>query len=103
MPLVLSCLKNRKQCCKVNGYVSNLDEIKYGVPQGSCLGLLLVLIYINDLPLSLKSSKVNIFAVDTIISFSTNSTHTINAVHEDLMLLKAWLDENKLSLNVAKT
>ena len=51
MPFVLLYLKNCKQCCKVNGHVSNLDEIKYGAPQGSCLGLLLFPIYINDLTL----------------------------------------------------
>ena len=44
------------------------------------------------------------FADNAIISFSSNCTHTIsNAVNEDLMLLKKWIDENKLSLNVAKT
>ena len=69
----LSYLKNRKQCCKVNGRVSHLDDIKYGVPQGSCLGPLLFLIYINDLPLSLKFSKVNMYADDTFISFFANS------------------------------
>ena len=104
MPFVLLYLKNRKQCCKVNGHVSNFDEIKYGAPQGSCLGLLLFLIYVNDLTLSLKSSKVNMFADDIIISFSSNSTHTINnAVDEHLMVQKTWLDENKPSLNAAKT
>ena len=98
----LSYLKNRKQCCKVNGRVSNLGDIKYGVPQGSCLAPLLFLIYINDLPQSLKFSKVNMYADDTIISFSANSIYTIdNAVNEDLMLLKTWLDENKLSLKLS--
>ena len=62
------------------------------------------LIYLSDLPLSLKSSKVNMFADDATISLSSNSTHTINnAVNEGLMLLKTWLDENKLLLNIAKT
>ena len=45
-------------CCKVNGHVSNLDEIKYGVPQGSCLGPLLFLMHIDDLLLLLKSSNL---------------------------------------------
>ena len=99
----LSYLKSRKQCYKVNGRVSNLDDTNNSVPQGSCLGQLLFLIYINDLPLSLKFSRVNMYANDTIISFSADSIYTINnAVNEDLMLLKTWLDENKLSLNVTK-
>ena len=65
---------------------------------------MLFLIYINDLPLSFKFSKMNMYADDTIISFSANSIYTINnAVNEDLMLLKTWLDENELSSNVTKT
>ena len=82
-----------KQCCKVNGHVSNFEEVKFGVPQRFCLGPLLFLILINDLPLSLKSSKVNMYADDTSISFSSKSICTItNAVNE-----------NKLSFNVTKT
>ena len=47
---------------------------------------------------------VNMYADDTIISFSANSIYTINnAVNEDLTLLKTWLCENKLSLNATKT
>ena len=65
---------------------------------------MLFLIYINDLTLTLKFSKANTCADDTIISFSANSIYTINnAVNEDQMLLKTWLDKNKLSLNVTKT
>ena len=99
-----SYLQNREQCCKVNGHVSSMESIKYVVPQDSCLGPLLFLIYINDLPLSLKFGEVNMYADDTSISYSSDSVTNINdSVNEDLDHLKNWLEGNKLSLNVAKT
>ena len=98
-----SYLEDRRQCCKVNGHLSKLEKINFGVPQGSYLGPLLPLIYINDLPLALDSSRVNMYADDTSISYSSKSISLINsAVNKDLHSLKIWLDENKLSLNVAK-
>ena len=85
-------------------HVSSMESIKYRVPQGSCLGLLLFLIYINDLPLSLKFGEGNMYADDTSISYSSDSVTNINdSVNEDLNHLKNWLESNKLSLNVAKT
>ena len=95
---------NRQQCCKVNGKLSDLMEITCGVPQGSCLGQLLFIIYINDLTLSIKHSLVNMYADDTSLSFSSNNISTINEkINEDLECLNTWLAGNKLSLNVAKT
>ena len=53
----LSYISNRKQCCKVKGKLSDLGEVTYGLPQGSCLGSLFFIICINDLPLSLSTHK----------------------------------------------
>ena len=100
----ISYLSNRKQCCKVNGNISKIQDIKCGVPQGSCLGPLLFLIYINDLPFALHRTKVTMYADDTSISYSSKSISDLsNAINLDLQDLSAWLQGNKLSLNVAKT
>ena len=97
----ISYLSNRKQCCKVNGKTSEIQDIQCGVPQGSCLGPLLFLIYINDLPFALQRTKVTMYADDTSISYS--STDLCNAINSDLQNLSSWPQGNKLSLNVAKT
>ena len=62
-------LNNRKQCVVLNGSCSDYSTIESGVPQGSVLGPLLFLIYINDLERHIKSN-INLFADDTML-FST--------------------------------
>ena len=72
----------------------------YGVPQGSVLGPLLLLIYINDLNNEVKDSYIHYFADDTNLLYSSNSlklfTKTINY---DLKNLAHWLKANKISLH----
>ena len=83
-------------------HISKIESIRYGVPHGSCLGPLLFLVYINDLPLSLDNAKVIMYADDTSISYSSKSVDAINsAINDDLSYLKLWLEGNKLSLNVS--
>ena len=99
-----SYLKNRKQFCRVDGTSSDVRRINCGVPQGSCLGPLLFLIYINDLPFSLQKSHVSMYADDTAISLSSKSIGELqNDLNLDLLKLQDWLHANKLSLNVVKT
>ena len=81
-----------------------MEEIKCGAPQGSCLGPLLFLICINDLPFSLKNSEVSMYADDTSISYSSKNIYELNeTLKSDLDFLKQWREGNKLSLNVIKT
>ena len=99
-----SYLFNRKQFCRVNGHSSVTEGVDCGVPQGSCLGPLLFLVYVNDLPYCLKTSDVAMYADDTTIYYSSPSMTDINtAINADLEALRGWLEGNKLSLNVVKT
>ena len=68
-----SYLENCKQFCRICGTSSDVKEIMCGVPQGSCLGPLLFLIYNNDLPLSQQNSHFSMYADDTAISLSSKS------------------------------
>ena len=64
---------DRNQYVSINGFDSGLSTINCGVPQGSVLGTLLFLLYINDLNQAIKFCKVHHFADDTIILCLTNS------------------------------
>ena len=98
-----SYLGNRRQCCRVNGITSNVENMTCGVPQGSCLCPLLFLLYINDLPFALKCSKVTMYADDTSLAHSAKDVKDIiSTMNIELENLKVWLHGNKLSLNVAK-
>ena len=68
-----SYLSNRKQFVSINGFESNEETMKFGVPQGSVLGPLLFLIYINDLHIAIKYCTVHHFADDTNILIKTKS------------------------------
>ena len=95
-----SYLSDRKQFVWINGYDSNLAPR----PQGSVLGPLLFLIYINDLNQAIKFCKVHHFADDAdLLYFSKSITKFNNYVNLDMKDLTDWLNANKISLNGQKT
>ena len=99
-----SYLDSRNQKCSVNGSMSTANNICCGVPQGSIIGPLLFLIYINDLPNCLGSASAKMFADDTSISTSAGSLADLEPmINFELSNLICWLRANKLSLNIAKT
>ena len=81
-----------------------MGKIKVSVPQGSCLGPLLFLSYISDLPLVLKHATPSIFADDTHMATSSWKILELqNQLAEDIENVIQWMADNKLSLNVLKT
>ena len=99
-----SYLFNRQQFVSINGFDSKLQVMKYGVPQGSVLGPLLFLIYINDLHKAIKYSTTLHFADDTnLLAVNETLKKLQKQVNLDLRFLCRWLRANKISLNASKT
>ncbi len=99
-----SYLSNRQQFVSINGFKSKNQTMKYGVPQGSVLGPLLFLVYINDLHKAIKFSTVHHFADDTNLLVTGKHLEEVQKqINRDLKLLCTWLRANKISLNASKT
>ena len=99
-----SCLSNGNQYVSINGYESGLAAINYSVPQGSVLGPLLFLLYINDLNQAIKFCKGHHFTDDINLLHLSKSIKKLNKlVNTDLKHLVNWLlNANKISFNVKK-
>ena len=99
-----SYLSNRKQFVSINGSISKEVYVQHGVPQGSVLGPLLFLLYINDLNKALKYCTTIHFADDTSLLLKNNSLKQMKKyLNRDLKNLTNWLNANKISLNASKT
>ena len=101
---IKSYLKNRKQFVDLEGVKSGLKDITVGVPQGSILGPLLFLIYVNDLPASVDLLRPIMFADDTNLVIKGKNLQLLRAIVEsELSNLADYFRSNKLKLNVGKT
>ena len=99
-----SYVSGRSQICSVNSKMSAARQIKCGIPQGSNLGPILFLLYINDLPNCLETTKANLFADDTSLSCEGFSPYEIETkLNKDIENVHRWLTANKLSLNMEKS
>jgi hypothetical protein len=101
-----SYLTDRFQFVALDGNLSERLVVKQGVPQGSILGPLLFLLFVNDLPLHLERSSVDIFADDTTLSANAHFAHISSLpdiLNNDLDSLNKWSAQNKMLINTKKT
>ncbi|KAL9970767.1 hypothetical protein ACROYT_G023189 [Oculina patagonica] len=100
-----SYLSNRQQVVQVGGEVSSEMHMAYGVPQGSILGPLFFLLFINDLPLHV-STQVDLYADDTTVCAAADvaNLHLLNdSLNTSVGEIESWANANKLLLNEKKT
>ena len=93
----------RKQYVKVGGNKSDAKNISCGVPQGSLIGPLLFLLYVNDMQNAVKHGSIRMYADDTNIFYFGKNSMEINAyIQSDMTNLEMWFKVNKLSININK-
>ena len=99
-----SYFKNRSQFVSLSGENSSIKHMQYGVPQGSILGPLLFIIYINDLPNIFNRAKFILYADDAnIIINGANIADIVQQLNELCNILPNWVISNGLALNLKKT
>ena len=99
-----SYLQGRKQSTKVEGVCSDVHDICHGVPQGSILGPLMFLIFINDLGDSVELCGTSLYADDTAIFYMSENVEELQiSLQYDMQTISYWMRENRLSLNAGKT
>lgn len=104
--LLTSYLKGRRSSVAIGGVQSEYRLITHGVPQGSVLGPLLFIIFVNDLPNSVSQSTVDIYADDTTLSTSavvSDLPAIQQRLQDDINKIADWTSYNKMVLNASKT
>ena len=101
---ICSYLKNRRQTVQVGPYISKTEVSSCSVPQGSVLGPLLFLLYINDISYSSNQLNFFLFADDTNLLYADKNLRSLEVtVNKELASVCNWLMANKLSLNTKKS
>ena len=95
---------DRTQCVHLGNSLSDIKPISIGVPQGSVLGPILFLLYVNDLPQHIKNEQCNMFADDTIIYSSGQSISEIQSkLQMAIDSVIPWYESNRLAVNTEKS
>src|SRR6267154_4879619 len=99
-----SYLEGRSQFTVINGHDSPLRLVTCGIPQGTVLGPLLFLLFINDIPNSVKDSSIKLFADDSNLFIVSNNLPALYSLaNKEINSLSTWIDANKLCINYEKT
>ena len=99
-----SYLKDREQCTIVNSVTSSYQSVGCGVPQGSILGPLMFLIFINDIGNDLHNTRVRLYADDTVLyTSSSNLAQSYTTLQNSLTSLHNWCSINRLTINSEKS
>ena len=95
---------NRKQIVRFNDQFSEMNSITCGVPQGSILGPLLFVIFVNDIVDVVKHSNIIKYADDTVLYTANNKDIVIieQNLSKDMNALASWFTENEITLNLKK-
>ena len=95
-------LKDREQYVLVDGHKSKVEKVLSGVPQGTVLGPLMFILYINDITKYMKNCYIKIFADDSKIVKAINSLEDRELFSEDIQAVTEWAVKNKMELNRLK-